>query len=98
MLITLIQLLQMALNLLVMIVIVQFILSLLIIFNVVSQSNQFVGGVYHGLNALLDPLLRPIRKILPDTGMMDFSPMVLIFGGYALMKILENIAQSGAAL
>jgi YggT family protein len=98
MLITLIQLLQLASQLLVTIVIVQFILSLLIMFNVVSQSNQFVGGLYSALNSLLDPLLRPIRKILPDTGMMDFSPIVLIFGIQAVIIILANIAQSGAAL
>ena len=98
MLITLIQLLQLASQLLIYLVIIQFILSLLIIFNVVSQSNQFVGGLYSGLNSLLDPLLRPIRKILPDTGMMDFSPIVLIFGIQAVIIILANIAQSGAAL
>ena len=98
MLITLIQLLQLASQLLVTIVIVQFILSLLIMFNVVSQSNQFVGGLYSALNSFLDPLLRPIRKILPDTGMMDFSPIVLIFGIQAVIIILANIAQSGAAL
>ena len=98
MLITIIQLLQLFSQLLVTVVIVQFILSLLIMFNVVSQSNQFVGGLYNALNALLDPLLRPIRKIMPDTGMMDFSPIVLIFGIQAVIIILANIARSGAAL
>jgi len=98
MLLTIIQLLQLFSQLLVTVVIVQFILSLLIMFNVISQSNQFVSGLYNALNALLDPLLRPIRKIMPDTGMIDFSPIVLIFGIQAVIIILANIAQSGAAL
>ena len=67
------------------VVIVQFILSLLISFNVVSLSNNIVASIWHALSVILDPFLKPIRKIMPDTGMIDFSPMVLILG----LKILE---------
>jgi YggT family protein len=78
------------------IIIVSFILNLLIIFNVVSQHNQYVSAILTALNALLDPVLRPIRRILPDTGMIDFSPIILIFGIQALMIILQTIANSAA--
>ena len=60
------------------IIIVQFIMSLLISFNVISLSNQYVSSIYDALNLILDPFLRPIRKFMPDTGMIDFSPIVLI--------------------
>lgn len=79
-------------NVLVMIVIVQFVLSLLIAFNVVNMSNQFVAAVYTAVNALLDPLLRPIRRIMPDTGAVDFSPLVLIVGLNILSFLLERAA------
>ena len=59
-------------------VIVQFVLSLLVAFNVVSMHNQWVSAIWRSINALLDPLLRPIRRLLPDTGAIDFSPLVLI--------------------
>ena len=92
----LIQILELLSSVLITVVIVQFVLSLLISFNVVSMSNQFVSAIYQSLNAILDPVLRPIRKIMPDTGMIDFSPIVLIFGLRVLMIILAGIA-SGLA-
>ena len=94
MLLALIGILALALNLLETIVIVSFVLNLLIIFNVVSAQNQFVSALLTALNSLLDPVLRPIQKILPDTGMIDFSPIILIFGIRALMLILDSIKAS----
>lgn len=94
MLLALIGILALAANLLVTIIIVSFVLNLLIIFNVVSAQNQFVSALLTALNALLDPVLRPIQKILPDTGMIDFSPIILIFGINALMAILKSITTS----
>jgi len=73
-------------------VIVQFVLSLLISFNVVNLSNEFVAGFWRGINALLEPLLRPIRRIMPDTGMIDFSPLVLILGLMILRRVLTYVA------
>ena len=73
-------------------VIVQFILSLLLAFNVVSMRNEFVGSIWRSLNALLDPILRPIRRILPDTGAIDFSPLVLIVLLRVIMMILAPLA------
>ncbi len=69
------------------VVIVQFVLSLLISFNVVNMHNNFVASLWRAVNVLLDPLLTPIRRILPDTGMIDFSPMVLLI----LLKIFEIV-------
>ena len=59
MLLALIQILGMLINIVVTVVIAQFILSLLIAFNVVSLTNNFVAALWQALNAILDPVLRP---------------------------------------
>ena len=79
------------------IVIVQFILSLLIAFNVVSLSNNIVAAIWEALNKILDPFLKPIRKIMPDTGMIDFSPMVLLIGLRILQMLLMGLASDIAS-
>ncbi|MWV26642.1 YggT family protein [Erythrobacter sp. GH3-10] len=73
-------------------VIIQFIIGLLFSFNVVSPRNEFLMQVYNSINALLEPLLRPIRKILPSTGAIDFSPLVLILAINALIIVLNSAA------
>lgn len=75
------------------VVIVQFILSLLIAFNVISLSNNFVASLWQALNMILDPFLKPIRKIMPDTGMIDFSPIVLIVGLRIIQMLLAGVAR-----
>lgn len=94
----LIQILLLFSNLLVTVIIIQFIASLLIIFNVVSMSNQYVSAIVTALNAILDPILRPIKRLLPDTGMIDFSPIVLIFGIKVLVILLTSFAQSSGSM
>lgn len=74
------------------VVICQFVLGLLIAFNVVNTSNQFVASLWTALNGLLEPLLRPIRRIMPDTGAIDFSPMILLLGLSVLKIILSYVA------
>lgn len=73
------------------VVIVQFVLSLLISFNVVNMHNNLVASLWRAVNAILDPLLKPIRRIMPDTGMIDFSPMVLLILLRILAIILGNL-------
>jgi YggT family protein len=73
-------------------VIIQFVLSLLIAFNVVNMHNQFVEAIWRAVNALLDPILSPIRRIMPNTGPIDFSPLVLIIVLQIISIILRNLA------
>ncbi|GGD48712.1 YggT family protein [Croceicoccus pelagius] len=94
-LLTLIQIIDLLVSVVVFLVIIQFVLSLLIAFNVVNTSNQFVAAIYTAVNALLEPILRPIRKIMPNTGAIDFSPLVLIIGLNVLQIILRNLAVAG---
>lgn len=91
MLFTLYQIVDYLINIIVFVVIVQFVLGLLIAFNVVNMHNQFVASIYQALNAILEPLLRPIRKFMPDTGAIDFSPMVLIIGLNILKIVLAGM-------
>jgi YggT family protein len=79
-------------SLIVMLVIVQFVLSLLISFNVVSMHNDIVASLWRAINALLDPILAPVRRIMPETGMIDLSPMVLIIGLTIVQIIFKNLA------
>jgi YggT family protein len=93
---TLIAMINYLINIIVVVVIVQFVLGLLISFNVVNMHNNAVAAIWKALNAILEPLLRPIRRIMPDTGAIDFSPMVLIIGLNLLMILLSGIASSTA--
>ena len=89
---TIYQIIELLTNVFVMLIIVQFVIGLLLAFNVVSRGNDFVLAIYRSINSLLDPVLRPIRNILPQTGAIDFSPLVLIVGLEVLRIILRNLA------
>ena len=93
-LLTLSQIVGYLISIIIFLVIVQFVLSLLMAFNVVNTSNDFVVAIYRSVNALLDPLLGPIRKIMPNTGAIDFSPLVLIVGLRVLDIVLTNAAMA----
>jgi len=90
------QIVEYLISIVVALVIVQFVLSLLIAFNVVNMSNQFVAAIWQAINALLEPVLRPIRKLMPATGAIDFSPMVLIIGLTILQIILGGLIREAA--
>jgi YggT family protein len=62
------------------IIIVQAVLSWLLAFNVVSLNNDIFRAVWTTLDALTEPLYRPVRKIMPDFGALDLSPMVVLLG------------------
>ena len=91
---TLSQIVGYLISVVIILVIVQFVISLLVAFNVVSMHNQWVAAIYNAVNALLDPLLRPIRRIMPDTGAIDFSPLVLIVLLNIVNIVLRNLALS----
>lgn len=93
-LITLAQIVGYIVSVVIILVIVQFVMSLLISFNVVNMHNDFVAAIWRAVNALLDPVLNPIRRIMPNTGAIDFSPLVLIVGLNILSIVLTNLAYS----
>jgi YggT family protein len=60
------------------IIIIQAVLSWLIAFNVINMSNDTLRGIWMTLDRLTEPLYRPIRRIMPDFGALDLSPMVVL--------------------
>ncbi|MEZ5920102.1 MAG: YggT family protein [Parvularculaceae bacterium] len=60
------------------VVFVAVIMSWLISFNVINRHNQFVDAVWRTCLALTEPLLRPIRNMLPSMGGIDISPIILL--------------------
>ena len=79
-------------SIVIILVIVQFVISLLVAFNVVSMHNQWVAAIYRSINALLEPVLRPIRRVMPDTGAIDFSPLILIVVLNIVLIVLNGLA------
>jgi len=89
---SILQILLLILDVVWFIAIVHIILSWLINFQVLSLRNQIVAQVWDGLNRLLEPLYRPIRRVLPDMGGIDLAPLVLLIGIYALQIVIRNNA------
>lgn len=78
----------------VMLIIVQFVIGLLFTFNVISPTNDFLRQVYDSINRLVEPVLRPIRNIMPQTGALDLSPLVVIIGAQILLIVLDATIKS----
>lgn len=74
----LIQTIVLALDIFWWIIILSAIFSWLYAFNVVNPRNQFVGTVGNMLFRITEPALRPIRRLLPDLGGIDISPIILL--------------------
>jgi len=77
-----------ALNIYVWIIIASAIFSWLYAFNVVNSRNQFVHAVGNFLYQATEPLLRPIRRYMPNLGSIDISPIVLLLGIFLLQRII----------
>lgn len=92
---TLVQMVDYLISVITMIVIAQFIMGLLIAFNVINTRNDAVVAIWRALNALLDPILGPIRRAMPNTGAIDFSALVLIVSLQLLSILLRGFAQAG---
>jgi YggT family protein len=97
--IMLLQILDLLLSVLMWIIIIQAILSWLVAFNVVNTSNDFVRQVLYALSRMTEPFYRPIRRIMPDFGALDFSPLVVLLIIQILRSIvIPRLAMSAAGL
>jgi YggT family protein len=67
------------LNFYIWVLIVSAVLSWLVAFNVINTHNRFVQMIGDFLFRITEPVLRPIRRVLPTMGGLDLSPLVLIF-------------------
>ena len=71
------QTLAMLLNLVWWVFLIMIIMSWLISFNVINTRNQFVASVWRILNQVTEPILRPIRRVIPPVGGLDLSPIIV---------------------
>jgi YggT family protein len=83
------------LNLYIFILIAQAILSWLIVFNVVNTRNPLVATIGEFLYRITEPVLRPIRQMLPNFGGIDISPLVVILIIYFIqIVVIGNLREA----
>jgi YggT family protein len=83
----LLEVILIALEIYIWLLIAQAVLSWLIAFNVVNTRNQFVSMLWDFLYRITEPALRPLRRIMPSLGGIDISPVILIL----LIILIENV-------
>jgi len=81
------QIIQILLTAIWWIIIIQAILSWLVAFNVINTYNDFVRSVLIALDRMTAPLYRPIRRIMPDRGARDLSPLVVLL----ILSIIDQV-------
>ena len=80
-----------AINIYFWIILAMVVMSWLVAFGIVNRSNPYVRQIGYALDRLTDPLLRPIRRVLPDLGGLDISPIILLIGLQFLGILVDNI-------
>ena len=75
---TIFNLLDIIVNLYMWCFIISAVMSWLIAFNVINTGNRLIYMVGDTLYRLTEPMLRPIRNLLPNFGGIDFSPLIAI--------------------
>ncbi len=81
------QILQILLNAVWWIIIIQAILSWLVAFNVINMQSDVVGTIMVALDRMTAPIYRPIRRVMPDLGALDLSPLVVLL----ILSIIDQV-------
>lgn len=71
-------------------VIIYVIISMLISFNVININNQFISMIMNFLFKLVEPSLRIIRRIIPNFGSIDITPVILIILIESILYIITK--------
>ncbi len=87
---TLFYALSLVLSIAKMFIIIHFIMSWLLSFQVLNMRQPIVAQVWNGLSQLLEPIYGPIRRILPNMNGLDLSPMVALIAILILERALIN--------
>jgi YggT family protein len=89
-----IQFIDYVLYLYTLVVVVYVVVSWLVQLRIINPYNDFVRNLIYALSVLVDPVLSRIRRYLPNTGGLDFSPVVLLLGIlFIRWVVLGNVAQ-----
>ena len=91
MLYALVEIVDLLLSVLTWIIIGQVILSWLLAFNVLNVHSGGVRNFIVALDRLTAPIYRPIRRLLPDFGGIDFSPLVILILIQVIKKLLAGV-------
>ena len=91
---SLFQVIDIALGLFVWAMIISAIMSWLVTFNVINTRNQFVAMIGNFLYRVTEPVLRPIRRIVPNLGGIDLSPVVLVLALQFGLRLLHELVAS----
>ncbi|MEL6952553.1 MAG: YggT family protein [Pseudomonadota bacterium] len=89
---TIVDILDLLLDVALFFVIAHIIMSWLIIFGVLNTRQPIVAQLWDGVNRLLEPLYGRLRRVLPNTGGLDLAPLVVILGIYIMRIILSDFA------
>ena len=91
MLYALVDIVNLLLTILTWVIIIQVVLSWLLVLNVLNTSSQGVRAFAMAIDRLTAPIYRPIRRILPDFGGIDFSPLVVLILIQIIKKLLAGV-------
>jgi YggT family protein len=91
MLLALVDIANLLLTILMWIIIIQVVLSWLIAFNVLNTHSGGVRAVAVAIDRITAPLYAPIRRMLPDFGGIDFSPLVILILIQVIKKLLAGV-------
>ena len=86
------QTLSFILNIVWWIFLIMIIMSWLISFNIINTRNQFVASIWRVLNQITEPILKPIRRVIPPVGGLDLSPLIV----FVIIFFLQNLLASWA--
>lgn len=87
---SLFQILMLILDIVWFFIIAHVIMSWLINFQVLNLHQQLVGQIWYMLQRILEPLYSPLRRILPNLGGIDLTPLAALIAVYALRIIIQN--------
>ena len=82
------------LQLLQLVLILYMILSWLRAFNIINLRNQIMGQIYFLVESIVEPMLRPLRRVIPPLGGFDMAFLVLFLGIWFLIQILSGTVTS----
>lgn len=88
---TLIEVVLIALNLYWYVILASVIVSWLVAFGVINTYNSVVRTILDVIYRLTEPALRPLRRVLPDFGSVDLSPIALWLILYFIIRVLEQV-------
>ena len=88
--VSILQILLMLLGVAQFIMLAHIVMSWLINFQVLNLRQPIVAQIWYGLNRVLEPVYSKVRSVLPQMGGIDFAPLVVLLGIYALRIVIQN--------